>query len=193
MPGKKQFDVDAGLNKALKEFWSNGFEATSMQDLVTCMGINRARLYATYGDKRTLFLATLTQYSQKQGRSALARLEDTYPPAEAIRQLFVEFARLSYDGEPAEGCFLTNSALELAAHDKQVRAIVSNSQNLIQAFFAKMIVKGQVLGEIPAELDIEECASGLLATLQGLIVLTRSRPERKLLNLIIEDAMKRLR
>ncbi len=34
----------------------------SMQDLVDCTGINRASLYATYGDKRSLFITALKNY-----------------------------------------------------------------------------------------------------------------------------------
>jgi len=40
-------------------FWAEGYEATSMQDLVEAMGINRGSLYGTFGGKRALFLAAL--------------------------------------------------------------------------------------------------------------------------------------
>ena len=55
----KQFDQDEVLNKALEVFWAKGFEATSMQDLVNNMGINRASMYQTYGIKHALFNAAL--------------------------------------------------------------------------------------------------------------------------------------
>jgi TetR/AcrR family transcriptional repressor of nem operon len=57
MPWEKQFDVDEVLDRAMQVFWACGYEATSMQQLVERTGINRASLYATYSDKRTLFLA----------------------------------------------------------------------------------------------------------------------------------------
>ena len=49
MPWEKQFDHDEALSKAMGAFWAHGYEATSMQDLVDCMGVNRGSLYATFG------------------------------------------------------------------------------------------------------------------------------------------------
>ena len=62
MPWEKQFDSDAVLDKAMQAFWARGYEATSMQDLVDCMGINRGSLYATFGDKHSLFIQALRRY-----------------------------------------------------------------------------------------------------------------------------------
>jgi TetR/AcrR family transcriptional repressor of nem operon len=55
-----------------------------------------------------------------------------------------------------------------------------------------MIKKGKSQGAIPADVKPSETARGLLASLIGLIVLTRSRPDRHLLNGIVDDAVKRL-
>ena len=56
MPWAKSFKTDEALTKAMNAFWARGYEATSMQDLVDCMGIGRGSLYAAFGDKRRLFL-----------------------------------------------------------------------------------------------------------------------------------------
>ena len=62
MPRKKQFGVDDVMHKAMVAFWDHGYQATSLQDLVECMGINRASLYDTFGDKYSLFIETLHSY-----------------------------------------------------------------------------------------------------------------------------------
>ena len=59
MPWEKRFDVGETLTRAMHAFWTRGYEATSMQDLVAATGVNRASLYATYGDKRALFTAAV--------------------------------------------------------------------------------------------------------------------------------------
>ena len=64
MPRAKCFDRNDALEKAMKAFWSRGYEATSMQDLVDCMGINRGSLYNTFGGKHELFLEALDHYGQ---------------------------------------------------------------------------------------------------------------------------------
>lgn len=192
MPLEKQFDREVVLDRAMQAFWSRGYAATSIQDIVDSTGINRASLYATYGDKHALFLQSLRMFDDRQRRQSLADLEARYAPREAIRRLF-----LAYTGPVAKdccsrGCFLTNSALELAAHDAEVRAIVVRAQREIEAFFARLIDAGKAADEIAGHIPTKATASGLLASMIGVVVLTRSRPEPDFLTCIVEDAMSRL-
>lgn len=190
MPWEKQFDKQAALDRALDAFWSRGYEATSMQDLVDCMGVNRGSLYATYGDKRALFLSTLRAYDQGR-QQMLAAFEARYPPREAIRQVFLAFTG-GIEQSGNRGCFLTNTALELAAHDDEIRRLVAEAQADVEAFFSRMIKKGKVEGSIAAALKVNETSRSLLASLLGVLVLIRSRPEPALLKTIVDDAMRRL-
>jgi TetR/AcrR family transcriptional repressor of nem operon len=192
MPWEKQFDVDEVLDRAMQAFWARGYQATSLQDLVKCTGINRGSLYSTYTDKRALFIAALRRYDSKYRRELLARLETEYESREAIHQLFLAFTSQISEEGGNRGCFLTNTALELAAHDPEVGRLVAASQQEIEAFFVRMIKQGKAQGHIPANVKSAETARGLLASLIGLIVLTRSRPDRALLDSIVTDAMRRL-
>jgi TetR/AcrR family transcriptional repressor of nem operon len=192
VPRAKQFDTDEVLTRAMETFWARGYEATTMQDLVECTGVNRASLYATYGDKHALFLAALHLYDARMRADPLARLERQGRPRRAIRQLFESFAAQVTPAGPNRGCFLTNTALELAARDGEVARIVARSQSGIEAFFARMVKKGKAAGEIPAHVKPTNAARGLLAALIGLVVLSRSRPEPMLLASVVDDALRRL-
>lgn len=192
MPWEKQFDRDAVLDKAMQAFWSRGYEATSMQELVERTGINRGSLYATYGDKRALFLASLRMYDDRMRLKRLAALEASSTPREAVLRLLQAFAEVSPGRGENRGCFLTNTALELASRDVMARAIVARAQTEIERFFERMIRKGQAEGDIPARVPPRETARGLLAALIGLAVLSRSRPDRGLLASIVEEAAGRL-
>jgi TetR/AcrR family transcriptional repressor of nem operon len=192
MPWEKAFDVDLVLNKAMDAFWARGYEATSMQDLVTSTGVNRASLYATYGDKHSLFLKALRMYDERQRHALLTRLEGLPSPKAAIRQLFDTFACSAVEDGVNRGCFMTNTALELAARDREARQVVATAQEQIEKFFERMVKAGQRLGEVSPALNPATTASGLLATLLGLLVLVRSRPHRKVLDAVLADAMKRL-
>ena len=192
MPWEKAFDVDLVLNKAMDAFWARGYEATSMQDLVASTGVNRASLYATYGDKHSLFLKALRMYDERQRHALLTRLEAGPSPKAAIRQLFHAFASSAVEDGVNRGCFMTNTALELAARDREARQVVATAQEQIEMFFERMVKAGQRIGEMSPELNPGTTASGLLATLLGLLVLVRSRPHRKVLDAVVKDAMKRL-
>jgi TetR/AcrR family transcriptional repressor of nem operon len=189
MPWEKKFDVDQTLDKAMRLFWAHGFEATSMEDLVQGMGINRGSIYSTFGDKRRLFIAALNRYDSKCRKSQLAALEREHPPRDAIKALFEGWIDRVMSESENSGCFLTNTALELAAHDDDIGEIVAQSQRDIEKFFRRLIKKGQAAGEIDKMLSATKAAQSLLAALIGMLVLSRSRPDRKLLSSVAHGAM----
>ena len=59
MPWQKNYDETEVLEKATRAFWTHGYEATSMGDLVKATGINRGSMYAAFPSKRDLFLQVL--------------------------------------------------------------------------------------------------------------------------------------
>ena len=59
-----------------------------MQDLVDTMGINRASIYSTYGDKRTLFMQALNHYDDTYRRALLNQIGTENTPRNAIMALF---------------------------------------------------------------------------------------------------------
>ena len=86
--------------------------------------------------------------------------EGRLPPRQAIRHLFEAFLVYASGGKKYRGCFLTNTALELAAHDATVRNIVANSQAEIEAFFVRMCTRAKERGDAPAALDPTATARG---------------------------------
>src|SRR3981081_3787453 len=75
MARHKEFDRDEALHKAMEVFWSRGYNAASIQDLVKHMRINRQSLYDTFGDKHALYLLALDRYREVEGRKIVELLE----------------------------------------------------------------------------------------------------------------------
>ena len=192
MPWEKNFDIDVTLTRAMQTFWAHGYEATSMQDLVAATGVNRASIYATYGDKRALFLTALRKYDGEIRRRMLAELAETKTPAAAIAALFDEFIGQTTVPQGNWGCFLVNTALELAAHDHEIAELVNAAQDEIEAFFLAMIRKGQQSGAFAADRDAKPLAHQALASLLGMLVMIRSRPEEEFLTAVRDGFLKSL-
>lgn len=194
MPWQKSFDPADKLETAMRTFWARGYEATSVQDLVKATGLQRGSLYATWGDKRGLFLAALGMYDDRVRKERLDALETMESPRAALTSMFFGFAERACAAERSmpSGCFLTNTALELADRDPAARQLVATAQADVEAFFLRLIKRAQAAGEADPTLEPEDTARGLLATLLGLLVLSRSRPEPPLLYGIARDALTRL-
>jgi len=64
MPWQKCYNENEVLDNAMKAFWSKGYEATSLRDLVKATGINRGSLYNAFPGKRALFMRALDHYDR---------------------------------------------------------------------------------------------------------------------------------
>jgi TetR/AcrR family transcriptional repressor of nem operon len=188
MPWAKQFDETEALGKAMKAFWARGYEATSVQDLVDCTGLNRGSLYASFGDKRRLFLKTLEHYECHERRAWFEALRRSRPPREAILAVFEGALAAALDEGDRSGCFLVNTAIEMSSHDPEVARAVAEGLVATEACFRELVRAGQADGSIPASVDAANAARALLGLLAGLRVLARSRPERPLLQAVADQA-----
>ena len=88
MGRSKAFNEELVLDKAIEVFWAKGYEATSIQDLVDAMGIQRGSLYGTFGSKQELFLKSLDRYSLVVVKDLLALLTSKTSALESIELFF---------------------------------------------------------------------------------------------------------
>lgn len=188
MPWEKSFNEDEVLDRAMEAFWARGYEATSVSDLLTVMGINRGSLYAAFTDKRQLFIRTLKSYDERYRRDFLTSVARQYEPKAAIFAAFEDVIGSSRGGRNRKGCLLVNTALELSPHDPEIEKIVGDSLAEVEDFFCRMIVSAQDQGTVRSSLAPRETAQALLGLFLGLRVLVRSRPDSEVMNAILKQA-----
>ncbi|MGA7791029.1 MAG: TetR/AcrR family transcriptional regulator [Xanthobacteraceae bacterium] len=189
MARPREFDETSALEAAVQCFWRRGYEATSVRDLAEQMGISAPSLYNAYGDKRELFVQALEHYLDQWTRARIKRLEASLPPKQAIRKFIDEIVERSANDRERRGCFLINSALEVAPHDKELGALIADRLAEIEAFFHRSIKAAQVQGAVPPNRAAKDIARLLLGVLLGIRVLARSRPERALLEGVARPAL----
>jgi TetR/AcrR family transcriptional regulator, transcriptional repressor for nem operon len=189
MPRPREFDEEAALDAATAHFWSHGFEATSVRDLASSMGLTSASLYNAFGDKRALYERALERYVERGFRDRVRRFEHRLPPRDAIAAFFAEIVELSVSDPHRKGCLIVNSAMELAPHDRRFHRVLNGVLKEMEGFFARCVKAGQDDGSIPATLPVEDMAKSLLASLMGLRVLARVNPQRTLLEGAARPAM----
>lgn len=190
MARPREFDETTVLEAAMRCFWANGYEATSVRDLADQMGITGASLYNAFGDKRTLYRRALDHYLEQSVRDRVARLEPTLPPYAAICAFFDEVIERSVSDRQRRGCMLVNSALEMAPYDAEFRKIVAQELVFIEGSFRRCIAAGQGDGTISPTQPAEELAKLLLSVLLGIRVLARTRPQRELLEGAVRTALR---
>ncbi|MDQ7981050.1 TetR/AcrR family transcriptional regulator [Paraburkholderia sp. SARCC-3016] len=181
MPRPREFDEDTVLDAAIAQFWSRGYESTSVRELADTMGITGASLYNAFGDKRALYDRALERYVERGFRDRVQRFETTLSPRDAIVAFFREIVDLSVNDKQRRGCLIVNSVLELAPHDTAFQDALECVLKEMERFFLRCVSAGQADGTIPDHTAPADLARTLLAVLMGLRVLARVRPQRSLL------------
>ena len=160
-----------------------------MRDLASEMGINGPSLYNAFGDKRALFASALERYAAGSMRERIRQLERLHPPAAAIQVFFRDLIALSLSDADRRGCFIVNSALEVAPHDAELRGVICGYLSEIENFFARCLEAAKAADSIPSSIEPRDTARMLLGVMLGLRVMARARPERTLLDDMVSPAL----
>ena len=83
----REFDRGQALEKAMRLFWSRGYDAISMADLRAELGITQASLYAAFGSKEQLFREAVELYRRTAGFSTTGALAKGVNAREAIHAM----------------------------------------------------------------------------------------------------------
>jgi TetR/AcrR family transcriptional repressor of nem operon len=175
----KAFDPDEAMKEAMEAFWERGYHATSVNDLLSEMKLNRGSLYGTFGDKKSLFLAALTEY-ERQGREAMREiLERPGSARDAIHKWVADSGQQSVGGAGQKGCLGLKAAMEMAPQDEDVANWVRQITHERERLIAKVIKRGQADGDIDPKLDSRSAARYLITAIAGLRVLGASAPTER--------------
>lgn len=176
MARPRAFHENPTLSRAMRVFWQQGYEGTSMRDLTRATGLNASSLYNTWGDKERLFERVLGHYVE----GIVQRRIDTYlldgDPIHGLRRFFETTFDYIDDDTPALACLLTNTAQELARRPDSVNRCLSEGMARVENAFRAALVRAA--DRLPAGSDPDTLAAALAMGLQGLLVSSRVTPDK---------------
>lgn len=181
MARPREFDEEEVIDKAVEVFWAKGYEATSMQDLIDAMGIQRGSLYGTFGGKQNLFLKSLKRYSVTVVSKLLEILDSKPSAVESIELFFSQLVEHLLTAGELRSCLVTNSAIERGLRDEETRQLVLKLLNALEDGFYKTLLRAKDNGELSTELDLKVLANYLTSSMQGLLVMGKVCSERSVL------------
>ncbi|WP_214627064.1 TetR/AcrR family transcriptional regulator [Paenibacillus agaridevorans] len=188
MARSKEFEESAVLDKAMRLFWQQGYEKTSMTDLVEHMGIHRRSLYDTFGDKHQLFLKAMDRFDNKISASLEGEVKRSKTAVEALQFIFELMIEGEEDSPP--GCLMVNSAVELAARDADVDTKSTEAFATAEQLLKDIIAWGQRDGQFTTDYEAGELAEYLHNAWVGLRVMARTSVSREKLHRIAQVSIK---
>jgi len=170
-------------------FWKKGFHATSMQDLVDAMGINRASMYDTFGNKQQLFELAFERYRASNTARIKQFLESQSSVKAGIRTLFKNAIKESCSDTENKGCFVVNITTELLPGDERIKDMLQANKMAFEQAFSEFLQKGVKNGEIPEGKDIKAIARMLFTLYNGLKVVGKIPGKQEDLMASVEAAL----
>jgi TetR/AcrR family transcriptional repressor of nem operon len=183
----RQFEPDEVLDKAMMLFWRQGFEKTSMQELVEQTGIHKRSMYDTFGDKHNLFLLALARYAdvaERNQRQAAARDGNA---CQMIRELLESSVVATRNG--LSGCMLVNCASELSVYDNEAGARIRDNFARSEKLIGQIVKRGQEKSEIADKFDSESLGSIIFNAWVGIRVHARNGVPAAKLQKMVDNVM----
>ena len=183
------FDRDAALEQAMLLFWRHGYEATSLNDLTSALGVTPPSIYAAFGNKRGLFLEAVARYlSHPTSPQAII---DAAPSAREAALALMSGAAVTFtDPTTPPGCMLATSAISVSASAADVQAELSALRNAVEGHLRHRIERAVAEGEMDDDTDAEALAAHTTAVIQGMSTLARDGATRDKLLGVVQMAMR---
>lgn len=154
MVGTRQFDEERVLDDLTSIFWEKGYEATSIDDLVSATGLKRGSLYNAFGDKEKMFHLALDRYIEIYGDPVRDALNEGDDITESIRACLMAHLELLEHNELPRGCLISNACVELAETKNSIGRRVAEAWVSYESDFYQALLRGQAAGQIAAGQDL---------------------------------------
>lgn len=142
----RSFDLEAATGAALRALWTRGYEATTIEDLVQATGLAPSSLYAAFGSKRGVLEAALARYDRDRDE-LLAPLEHGEAGLDDVR-LFLASVRRGITEPGGPGCFMVNTATEVAPSDARIAEHANRYRERVRDAIAATLARAAARGEV---------------------------------------------
>ena len=170
----RQFDKDAALDAAMRIFWRQGYESTSLHQLKQAMGgLSAASFYAAFGSKEDLYREALARYLDTYGQVVASLYDDALPPRDALEQALRRSARLQTDAQLPKGCMLVLSAANASPENSHLQEMVTAERWRTRDIIRHCVDRAAASGELRPSFDPEGLKTLAEALLVGMSVQAR--------------------
>jgi AcrR family transcriptional regulator len=183
----RSFDRETALEKAMRVFWENGYEGTSVSELTREMGIGAPSLYAAFGDKRSLFEEAVRVYGTTHGSGPARALIEEPTARGAVARLLREAADEFTDPGHPHGCLVIHAATNCTT--PEVEQAMREQRGASLAAIESRLRQGVSAGELPERTDTAALARFVGAVFQGMSQQSRDGASRAELEAVVDLAM----
>jgi len=162
MARKREYNRAAVLDAAVETFWHQGFEGTSVRDLVEACGLSSRSMYDGFGDKAGFFEAAMDHYYELVLTPVIDLLENGRGMA-----ALGAFVQLLAKDSVEDGCLYVNTGVERANVPAAALDRVDRYRQRMVALFADKLEQARQDGDFAGDTDVR--AMQLSVSLTGFV------------------------
>ncbi len=185
----RSFDRDTVLERAMRLFWSQGYETTSMAELLAEMQVTPPSIYSAFGDKEGLFLQAIERYNHGPGSYQQEACKEETAKA-AVSRILHEAARSFVDPQTPPGCMLVVSTVNSCPVSSPVQKAVNAARHQSECALKARIEQGIKDGDVPATADAAGLASFFGTLLNGMSIKAKEGATEQEMLAIVENGLR---
>ena len=185
-----KYSKDDALDSAMRVFWRNSYEGTSLDDLSKATGMNRPSLYNAFGDKERLFWSAVEWYLTHEGSLTQHWLEKDEPVAETFGKLLKGYIKLFSQPDSGRGCMVVLGAINCRPEHQHLSDKLSALRRNTHAQATAFLQRAAARGELKPEAQPEALAEFFMAIFNGLSIQARDGSTPEQMHYIVEQALR---
>lgn len=162
----------------MEVFWSRGYHATALPDLLRATKLSRGSLYAAFGDKHSLFLRALDRYIADAQTRMDREFDPRREPVNGLRAWLAGYVDRTTGAHGRRGCLLVATAMELAGQDAEVARRVAGFFKAMETRLADALSRAKTAGKLADGVEPSSVARILVCFVEGLRVVGKTAPPR---------------
>ncbi len=192
MGRNRKFNEEDSLMKAKELFWTKGYEATTLDDLLEVMLIKKSSFYNTYGNKQALFLRTIQLHDEQSFSQFSKMLNKADDKIALLKSLFLSFAETS-EPEDARGCYAGNIIVEMNTTHTSLTNLAKEYLLKLEGIFFEVIEDSKETGGLRTTIHSKILSNYLLNLWNGIHITKRLFKDKSNIKKLIEFQLELLK
>ncbi|WP_263053394.1 TetR/AcrR family transcriptional regulator [Granulicella mallensis] len=175
----------------MRVFWEKGYEGASLADLTEAMGINRASLYSSFGDKEALFRQALARYGEGPASYVKTALQE--PTARRVVEALLKgVVDLLGNPKNPRGCLSTQGALATGLGAEPIKNVLIEWRKGAEVEMQKRFKRARTEGDLPEDVNAGDLTRYLSSVIYGLGIMAANGDTKADLNRVVDMTLRTL-
>jgi TetR/AcrR family transcriptional repressor of nem operon len=184
----REFDEDKVLDAAMEIFWLQGYESTSMTDLLAATGLHKGSLYQAFGDKHSLFIQSLRRYMDRFRQDMEVEMDVADSGLQALRAIMnVSIGMGCHGTDGNAGCLALNTLADKGTEDPEILAVLQEGYGKRMQMIVNAVARAQAEGSLRTDWAPERIAMMINVMSIGMVTTVRGPVDTKTAHALVDD------